>query len=713
MGIARATGHGPTRGELLAAAAVAVLAVLLAAWPWVREVARAIPDAAAAGNAAWGADARLILWILAWDVHALFTQPLHFFDANIFHPAPGMLAGSEHFLGSAILFAPLYLASGNAVLAANLVVLATYVLAAVAMYACLRTLALSPLAAAVGGGALPLCALRVPGDLHVLQYPNYLFALLIVAVAHAAATASRRAVVALAGVTLLALLSSYFMAAMALALLAIELAIVAATQGSAALRRVAIAVGAAVVVFVVVSLPYFRALGDGPPPPAFDFATTAAFARVAQPLALRTMRDVGGAAVPWLALLGLVSPLLRRAAPTARWWRWLAIAAIGGVFAIGPAAWIAGIVVPLPGALLPYTPLRWLKAGGRFVVLWQVGVVGLAAEGAALALESARRLGRTARATLGVALIAGAAFPPLLHLADQPRTALPVGASVPPVYRWLATQPREPLLEIPGPGVSPGSMLVQGDVMYASTFHWLPLVNGHTGTPPWWMPAIAPEIAALPDPVALQAIVDLTGVRWILVRRGRVSPATFARWQDAADGTTLAREPHGGDDLLLRVLLPARRPWAASLARGPAAVGMTATGTSLAALDEGAAHGVLHATPPTVARGGSIVPLRIEVTNDGTADWPAMLPPWMPDAGLVLLEATWRDAATPAPEAQRIRLPRDVAADDRVVVDARVRTPERPGTYLLEVRLVQVDGATFARSARLRAPVEVTAMSPR
>jgi hypothetical protein len=111
----------------------------------VRDAAHAIPDAAARGNAGWGADARLIVWALAWDVHALVTQPLRLFDANIFHPAPGMLAGAENLLATALAVAPVQLASRNPVLAANVAAMATYPLAAVLRYALARALGL-PLA---------------------------------------------------------------------------------------------------------------------------------------------------------------------------------------------------------------------------------------------------------------------------------------------------------------------------------------------------------------------------------------------------------------------------------------------------------------------------------------------------------------------------------------------------------------------------------------
>src|SRR5262249_24914438 len=78
-------------------------------------------------------DARLIIWILGWVAHALAHAPASLFDAPIFHPAPGQLAGSEHFLSAQLVFGPIYWAGGNPVLAANVVALLSYPLAAIAM----------------------------------------------------------------------------------------------------------------------------------------------------------------------------------------------------------------------------------------------------------------------------------------------------------------------------------------------------------------------------------------------------------------------------------------------------------------------------------------------------------------------------------------------------------------------------------------------------
>ena len=52
--------------------------------------------------------------------HALATDPLSLFHGNILHPAPYSLARSEHMLGHQPLFAPIYAASENPVLAVQM-----------------------------------------------------------------------------------------------------------------------------------------------------------------------------------------------------------------------------------------------------------------------------------------------------------------------------------------------------------------------------------------------------------------------------------------------------------------------------------------------------------------------------------------------------------------------------------------------------------------
>lgn len=96
-------------------------------------------------------DSRLLAWTQAAVAGALADDPVALFDAPIFHPAPSQLAGAEAFLSSQIVYAPVFWLTGNAVLAANVLILLSYPLAALAMDRLLVALGAGRLVAWVGG----------------------------------------------------------------------------------------------------------------------------------------------------------------------------------------------------------------------------------------------------------------------------------------------------------------------------------------------------------------------------------------------------------------------------------------------------------------------------------------------------------------------------------------------------------------------------------
>lgn len=95
-------------------------------------------------------DSRLNAWILAWDAHALLTDPLQLFNANIFHPHARTLAFSENLLGTAVLVAPINWAGGP-VLAYNVALLLSFVLTGVGTTLWVRHLSGSTGAGLVAG----------------------------------------------------------------------------------------------------------------------------------------------------------------------------------------------------------------------------------------------------------------------------------------------------------------------------------------------------------------------------------------------------------------------------------------------------------------------------------------------------------------------------------------------------------------------------------
>ncbi len=121
-------------------------------------------------------------WIMAWVAHAVATNPLHLFDANIFYPEPGALAYSDHLFVQGMLGAPLLWAGTSPVLVHNLVLMAGFALTGWTACLVVRRWTGSWMAG-IGSGSLvafnAFSLTRLPQiqDLHVEFFPLALLAL--------------------------------------------------------------------------------------------------------------------------------------------------------------------------------------------------------------------------------------------------------------------------------------------------------------------------------------------------------------------------------------------------------------------------------------------------------------------------------------------------------------------------------------------------------
>ena len=132
---------------------------LVMTWPLVT-----IMDHRIAGDMG---DPLFVCWVLLWtsgqvlrvlrgDLSALS----HYWNANIFFPAPLTLAYSEHLTPQMLQSLPILAATGNVVLAYNAVLLGTFVLSGLGMYLLVRELTGQPLAAFLAGLACAFAPYR-------------------------------------------------------------------------------------------------------------------------------------------------------------------------------------------------------------------------------------------------------------------------------------------------------------------------------------------------------------------------------------------------------------------------------------------------------------------------------------------------------------------------------------------------------------------------
>jgi hypothetical protein len=119
-------------------------------------------------------------WVLAWtsgqllkaiggDVGALSD----YWNGNIFHPEPLTLAYSEHLTAQAIQILPIYAATGNIMVAYNLLIISTFALSGFAVYLLVRELTDRPLAAFLAGLAFAYAPYRFGHLSHVQVLSSY------------------------------------------------------------------------------------------------------------------------------------------------------------------------------------------------------------------------------------------------------------------------------------------------------------------------------------------------------------------------------------------------------------------------------------------------------------------------------------------------------------------------------------------------------------
>ena len=149
------------REPLIILAFVALTALMT--WPWVTRMRDAVVDSG---------DPYLVAWMLWWDYHQTFTDPLKLFDANIFYPLPYTLAYSENCYGVALLFFPLFAIGLRPLTVHSVATFLGFAFCGYSAFRLTRTLTKSDGAAWVAG----IIFAFVPYRFHLLSQLHYVFA---------------------------------------------------------------------------------------------------------------------------------------------------------------------------------------------------------------------------------------------------------------------------------------------------------------------------------------------------------------------------------------------------------------------------------------------------------------------------------------------------------------------------------------------------------
>ncbi len=706
--------------------AYAILAVVLL-HPWFSDPTRSVATLGPGGGGVEAADVNLVMWILAWDWHALTTDPLNLFNANIFHPAPNALAASEHLLGQVAIFGPVYGLFGNPVLAYQANFLANLVLSGTALYALLRHWGLPASASFFGG----LLYAFFPFRLRTANYPH-LFAgqyapLALLFLDRTLLRARVRDAVAFGGFLLMQMLCSYYLAYITLVAFAgYVLGGLWAGRRHLGVRGVLMAAAGALVaaaVFAAFSLPYLQFRTAGSIPDTTDLHWLKLFS-----------------AGPWWALfdptshfyLGIVPLLLAlvgllRAPQVAARVPWVRGGAVGVAvvcyaMALGPEIEIDGRTYSLPyRAAMDFIPgFSSMRAPRRFVLMAGLGFAALSCMGLAWILPRVRRrFGARAAVALTV-LVVLTTMAEYGMLTDIRRTRrMATGFLVPTVYRTLAVMPRGAVLEIPSHyfyGHFRGAVDVSEYMLY-STYHWQRLLDGYSGYVPPSAVVTRALVAALPDEKAFALLRRATGLRYVVVHRSRLPAAAVEGWQSPAGLRAIGEFE---SDVLFEVsdqvepdLLPElirTEPRTTTLLGVPLAPlsgeGRRATvevsTTDLTVIGTYPIRIEVLAETEIIFVSGFPVMIDVRIANQSTSEWPALA---TVGEHLVTIGYRWEamDGSLLAEDASASRLAYDLAPGESVRQRIAVVAPS-PGEARLIIGLVQ-DGEWFPDTSE---PVRLT-----
>jgi hypothetical protein len=456
-------------------------------------------------------DPLLSTWRLSWVAHQLVRDPIHLFDANIFHPARHTLAFSDSMLVPALTAAPLVWIGVPQLVAYNLLLLSGFALSGIGMFVLVRSLTRDTGAALVAGFVFAFLPFRFVHYAHLELQMAHWMPLCLWAL-HRTVEGGRIRHGLLAGVFFaLQVLSSLYYAIFFATVLVPLIGALALSAGRERLRRSIrpLLAGAAVVGVLAapVAIPYLAAresVGERPEWEVQFYSATgqnylaahtrnAMYAEITAGLGQQERELFQGFFVPVVALVALWPPLsaVRIAYLLALILAFEASLGFNG-FSYG---WLHELVLPYRGLRVP---ARMAMLVGMFLsVFVGYGVTRL----------RARRSAPLASAVaLGIALLVFAEYRSNLTFAH-------VSPSAPPVYERLRMEPPSVLLELP---LKSPDIFLEPVYMYFSTFHWHKLVNGYSGFSPPSYPRLLKLIAGFPH---RESIAELRrrGVDFVVV----------------------------------------------------------------------------------------------------------------------------------------------------------------------------------------------------
>ena len=526
------------RSRRTAAFAICLLLAIAHTWPLALDPGRYSRND--------NADTELNEWILAWVAHQLPRDPLHLFDANIFHPAKDSLAFSEPLIVPAVIGAPLAWAGASPVLVYNVVLILGFALTAFATCVLVETWTGNLTAGLLAGSLFAFNTHTLTRLAHLQGIHIYGLPLALLAIDRLVRGGSCRAALLLAGAVAMMAYTSGYLVVFAAVMIAIALLTRAAEWLPRARQVIPQLVLAAVVAAVAIApvyVPYRRVAHDQRMVRTLDAvkdysATPRGYLASAGRVHFSTwsgqfFKDpvdsfFPGFVVLVLAILAVVLAFRRRPPPgdplRARIVMLLVIAAAGVVLSLGTATPVYGWVFHV------FPPMQGLRAAARFGNLFLLAVAVLGGLGLAALLppqggshespaershgfrlpwpERSRR--QAEGGWLAILLV-------VLVNVESLRAPFTYKAfdGIPGIYRLLATEPG-PVVLVEQPFFPRWAIFQNAPYVLASTAHWRPLMNGYSGYTPESYQRYADSFWYFPEDWAIQAMKD-AGVTHVMV----------------------------------------------------------------------------------------------------------------------------------------------------------------------------------------------------
>jgi hypothetical protein len=527
----------------MAALLVFVVLTLLLTYPLPLHLTNAVED--------WQ-DALLNVWITAWDGHQLLADPLHLFDANIFYPYPRTLAYSELLLGNALLALPITIVSSNPVLGYNVALLLSFVLTGFGTYLLVLKLTRSQNAGVVAGIIFAFCSYRLANLAQVQLLTTQWMPLALLSLFQLMHHRRPRHIMAFViFVTLQSISCFYYAFLLGLAALGFALWLWGTrrtTRDRGTVFRLLIAACCIAALVLPFATPYFRvnrelglerALEDSEPfsaslrqylmvlPESVVHKRWLPLADTPMPGGYPVDALFPGLVACALGLWGLV-----RSRARIRWYFFILL--VGAVcLSFGPRLYIAPLQPSGLGVTLPYAWLYTLMPGAkalrapvRFDALAMLALSVLAGYGTAA--MRGRLVPSLPTRSVGWVLAALVTLESLVWPAAQVER-VPLATEIPPVYRWLAEQPDDPVLELPMVFVSGGPLL---EYQYMSIYHWHPTPDGFSGFFPPKHGQIVFEMGRFPSERSTSLLQGL-GVRHLIIHTNRYPSSEWDGMREA------------------------------------------------------------------------------------------------------------------------------------------------------------------------------------